>query len=224
MSSRPDTCRVYLVRHGQTVMNRQIRFRGVRDVPLDEVGRREALEAAQSLRDRGITAVYSSPLGRAREVARRIALVCGVAEVVDLPLLLNLDYGEWEGLTKHESAALDPDAWALYADSPEHATCPGGESIATAADRIVEALCVLGARHPGESVAAVSHGVMLRLAVLRTHGAPTNGWQFKVPTGSALEFEVTHADLRLATQIVDAPVDPHKDPVIHSSELLQGAG
>ncbi len=217
-------CRIFLVRHGQTRLNREVRFRGIRDVPLDEVGRREALKAALSLRDSGITKVYSSPLGRAREVARRIGFACGVAEVVDLPLLLNLDYGEWEGLTKHESATLHPEAWALYADSPEHAACPGGESVAAAADRIVEALRLLGARHPGESVAAVSHGVMLRLAVLRTHGAPRSGWQFKVPTGSALEFQIDDAGLRLATRIVDAPVDPHKDPIVHPVGLPQGAG
>jgi broad specificity phosphatase PhoE len=214
-------CRIFLVRHGQTRLNREVRFRGIRDVPLDEVGRMEALEAALSLRDSGITKVYSSPLGRAQEVGRRIALATGLNEVEDMPLLLNLDYGEWEGLTKHECAARDPQAWALYADSPEHAACPGGESVAAAADRIVEALHLLGSRHPGESVAAVSHGVMLRLAVLRTQGAPRSGWQFKVPTGSALEFEIDDAGPRLATRVVDAPADPHKDPIVHTVELPQ---
>ena len=217
-------CRIFLVRHGQTRLNREVRFRGIRDVPLDAVGRREALEAAQSLRGEGITAVYSSPLARAREVAWRIAFASGLKKVEDMPLLMNLDYGEWEGLTKHECAARDPQAWALYADSPEHATCPGGESVSAAADRIAEALRLLGSRHPGESIAAVSHGVMLRLAVLRTQGAPPSGWQFKVPTGSALEFQIDDARLRLATRIVNAPVDPHKDPTVHPVGLHQDAG
>ena len=123
-------CRIFLVRHGQTRLNREVRFRGIRDVPLDEVGRMEALEAALSLRDSGITKVYSSPLGRAQEVGRRIALATGLNEVEDMPLLLNLDYGEWEGLTKHECAARDPQEWALYADAPGTGRCPGGESVA----------------------------------------------------------------------------------------------
>src|SRR5690349_1335945 len=223
MVGRSVPCRVFLVRHGQTVMNREVRFRGTRDVPLDEVGRREARQAAVSLRARGLVAVYSSPLGRARDVARRIALASGIESVQDLPLLLNLDYGAWEGLTKHECAERDPAAWALYADDPEQAACPGGERVGCAADRIIEALRLVGQRHSGESVAAVSHGVMLRLAVLRVQGAPAGGWQFKVPTGSAIEFAVDAEEIRLVTPVADAPADPYKDPSV-TPEPLRGAG
>lgn len=203
-------CRVFLVRHGQTVMNRQVRFRGRLDIALNERGRAEALEAALSLRDRGLDAVYASPLDRAREVARRIAFAAGVGRIDDLEQLLILDYGAWTGLTKDEAAARDPEEWARYEDDPERARCPGGEAVADAADRVVEGLRVLGRRHPGGAVAAVSHGVMLRLAVLRVHGAPASGWQFKVPTGSAIEFAVDPHGIRLVTPIGDAPADPIK--------------
>ena len=72
-------CRIHLVRHGQTIMNTQVRFRGRLDVPLNEVGRAEAREAARALVGAGLVAVYTSPLGRAREVAeeedrRRLAV------------------------------------------------------------------------------------------------------------------------------------------------------
>jgi broad specificity phosphatase PhoE len=218
-----QSCRIFLVRHGQTVLNREVRFRGIRDVPLDEVGRAEALQAALSLRDSGITKVYTSPLGRAQEVARRIAFASGVQVVDDMPLLKNLDYGEWEGLTKHECAARDPQQWALYADAPEQASCPGGERVADAADRVMQALRILSQRHPGEAVAAVSHGVMLRLAVLRIQGAPASGWQFKVPTGSAIEFAGGPHGVRLITTIEDAEPDPYKDPTILAPARLRKA-
>jgi broad specificity phosphatase PhoE len=195
-------------------MNAQVRFRGIRDVPLNDVGRAEAREAARALKNSGLAAVYSSPLGRAREVARRIALVSNVPQVHDLPQLLNLHYGAWEGLTKQECADRDPRAWALYADQPEEAFCPDGEALASAADRILEAFRILGERHPGQSVAAVSHGVMLRLAVLRVQGAPASGWQFKVPTGSALEFLCGPDGVSLVTTVTGAPVDPHKNPAV----------
>ena len=195
-------------------MNAQVRFRGIRDVPLNDVGRAEAREAARALRSSGLAAVYSSPLGRAREVARRIALASGVPEVHDLPQLLNLDYGAWEGLTKQECAARDPRAWALYADQPDQAFCPDGEALSSAADRILESFKILAQRHPGQSVAAVSHGVMLRLAVLRVQGAPVSGWQFKVPTGSALEFLCGPDGVSLVTAIAGAPADPHKNPAM----------
>src|SRR5437763_13854167 len=108
------TCRIHLVRHGQTVMNTQVRFRGRLDVPLNEVGRKEARDAARALRGAGLVAVYTSPLGRAREVAEAIAVVNGVGAVRDQPNLVNLDYGAWEGLTKEEAADVDPDAWDAY--------------------------------------------------------------------------------------------------------------
>src|SRR3954451_9098728 len=70
---RGERCRIHLVRHGRTVMNAQVRFRGRRDVPLDEVGQAEALEAARSLAHQKLSTVYSSPLQRARDVGEAIA-------------------------------------------------------------------------------------------------------------------------------------------------------
>ncbi len=215
--------RVFLVRHGQTAMNREVRFRGRLDIPLNERGRAEAVEAAISLRARGLEAVYASPLDRAREVARSVALAAGVGWIDDLPQLLIVDYGEWTGLTKEECAARDPEEWARYVDDPEQARCPGGEAIADAADRVIDGLRLLGERHNGAAVAAVSHGVMLRLAVLRVQGPPASGWQFKVPTGSALEFAVDAQGIRLVTPIADAPPDPIK-AATHEPARLRRVG
>ena len=118
------TCRIYLVRHGQTIMNAQVRFRGRLDVPLNEVGRAEAQEAARALVGSDLVAVYTSPLGRAREVAEAIAVKNGVGAVRAQPDLMNLDYGAWEGLAKEESAHVDPEAWANYTSDPEAACAP----------------------------------------------------------------------------------------------------
>ena len=98
---------------------------------------------------------------------------------------MNLDYGAWEGLTKEEAAQVDSEAWANYLADPERAVCPEGEAVCEAADRVIAALRAIARQHPGESVAAVSHGVMLRLAVLRVAGASDSDWQFAIPTGSA---------------------------------------
>ena len=150
-----QTCRVHLVRHGQTIMNTQVRFRGRLEVPLNEVGRAEAREAARSLVGSGLVAVYTSPLGRAREVAEAIAVKNGVGAVRAQPGLLNLDYGAWEGLTKEESAQVDPDAWDAYVSDPEQAVCPEGEAVADAPYRLVETLRAKAREQPGQSVAAL---------------------------------------------------------------------
>jgi broad specificity phosphatase PhoE len=191
-------------------MNTQVRFRGRLDVPLNEVGRAEAREAARALVGAGLVAVYTSPLGRAREVAEAIAVKNGVGAVRKQPDLLNLDYGAWEGLTKEEAADVDPDAWQLYMRDPEAAVCPEGESLAVAADRAVAGLRAIGRAQRGQSVAAVSHGVMLRLAVLRVVGPSADDWQFAMPTGTAIVFEVDGDEIRLVSELDRSKSDPRK--------------
>jgi broad specificity phosphatase PhoE len=194
-------CRIHLVRHGQTAMNVENRFRGRLDVPLSTIGRAEAWEAARRLQGVGLSVVYTSPLGRAREVAEAIATTSQLAAVREHDGLVNLEYGRWEGLTRQECADADPADWQLYADDPEEAVCPDGESLAAAADRMVAALQEIGRAHRGETVAAVSHGAMLRLAVLRV--APPIGadWQFELPTGSALAFDVDGETITLVSRL-----------------------
>jgi broad specificity phosphatase PhoE len=205
-----QVCRIHLVRHGQTIMNAQVRFRGRLDIPLNEVGRAEAQEAARALIGSGLVAVYTSPLGRAREVAEAIAVKNGVGAVRDQRDLVNLDYGAWEGLTKEESAAVDPVAWAAYTRDPEAAVCPEGEAVSDAADRVLAALRAIGRSHPGQSVAAVSHGVMLRLAVLRVAGASDADWQFAMPTGKAIVFDVNDDEITLVSEVDRTKSDPVK--------------
>jgi broad specificity phosphatase PhoE len=191
-------------------MNVENRFRGVRDVPLSEIGRAEAWQTANSVTRTGIAVVYTSPLGRAREVADAIVSSCELPAACELDDLLNLDYGRWEGLTREECSHADPAEWALYVEDPEQAVCPGGESVAAAADRILAALRTIGSAHGGETVAAVSHGVMLRLAVLRVAGPSEHDWQFDIPTGSGLSFDVEGGKITLVSTL-DRSV-PKGDP------------
>jgi broad specificity phosphatase PhoE len=205
-----QACRIHLVRHGQTIMNAQVRFRGRLNIPLNEVGRAEAQEAARALVGSGLVAVYTSPLGRAREVAEAIAVKNGIGGVREQPDLINLDYGAWEGLTKEESAAVDPVAWAAYTRDPEAAVCPEGEAVCDAADRVIAALRAIAAKHPGQNVAAVSHGVMLRMAVLRVAGASGADWQFAMPTGKAIVFDVEGDRITLVSDVDRRTADPVK--------------
>src|SRR5690242_9474201 len=108
------TCRVHLVRHGTTLLNRQNRYRGRIDVPLDAGGWQDAWTAAAELEHAGIDGVYASPLRRARDTAQVVADAAGIERVYDMPGLVNLDYGVWEGLTSDEAADRDPEAYAAY--------------------------------------------------------------------------------------------------------------
>ena len=203
--------RIYLVRHGRTVMNTQVRFRGRREVPLDEVGRREAWDAAHGLSGARLSSVYSSPLRRAIEVGEAISAVNELGEVRPLADLLNLDYGVWEGMTKEESADHDPVAFEQYLNEPGARRLPRWRG-RLGRRRPRGSRAAQHRRRPGSgtSVAAVTHGVMVRLAVLRVAGATEDDWQFAMPTASAVVFDVADGEISLAQPIDRSDPDPRK--------------
>jgi probable phosphoglycerate mutase len=131
---------VVLVRHGRTAWNRT-RFLGRRDVPLDEVGRVQAAQAADAVRALlgplgGAVTLWSSPLGRARETAAPVAARLGVPVRLHDDLV-ELDCGEWEG---REKAEVGRKVSKLAADEP----VPGGESAADAWRRLQRFLADAG--------------------------------------------------------------------------------
>lgn len=198
----PD-CRLYLVRHGTTVMNVQNRYRGRRDIPLDAQGYQDAVDAARRLSAVGLAAVYTGPLRRTIATAQIIADAAGVPDLRILHGLNNLDYGMWEGMTADEAAMYEPEAHALYRTSPTEAVCPQGERLVDAQRRMIAALQLIGSRHPGEAVVAVTHAVMIRLTHVALNGADGENWRRPVGRGSLTEFLVGDT-IRLASTPVEA--------------------
>src|SRR5207248_582616 len=94
---------------------------------------------------------------------------------------------------------------------PERAVCPRGEAVSAAADRAVAALVAIGRNHAGGArVAAVTHGVMVRLAVLRVAAPSAADWQFAMPTGSAVVFDIRGEEIWLARPLDRSEPDPRK--------------
>ncbi|MFN8079190.1 MAG: histidine phosphatase family protein [Kineosporiaceae bacterium] len=197
-SSQPLTssapCLIYLVRHGTTLLNRANRYRGRIDVALDEGGWRDAWTAAGALQDKELKAVYASPLRRARDTARVIADASGIAVVTDLPGLINLNYGAWDGLTPEEAEEQNPQAYRDYHAYAPGATIPCGENLDVAAERMLLSMRMLAALHPGEAVAAVSHAATVRLLISATTGSPRAQWRRSLPNGGITVFRATTTD------------------------------
>lgn len=201
MADLDTPTRIYLVRHGTTLLNRANRYRGRRDVPLDQGGWDDAWAAARLLDGIGLEAVYTSPLRRARDTARIVADAAGIDHVVDLPGLTNLDYGEWEGLTTEEADALDADAFRGYQHCTPGTRCPGGESLDLGVARVDLSLRSLAALHPGGTIAAVSHAAIVRLAIVAAGAVERDRWRVALPNGGVTSFDVT------PTQLVAGPID-----------------
>jgi broad specificity phosphatase PhoE len=187
-----DACTLFLVRHGTTTMNVENRYRGRRDVPLDAQGYQDAVDAARRLSGEGLTAVDTGPLRRTIATAQIIADEARVPDLRILHGLNNVDYGAWEGLTSLEAEMYDPEAFRQYRSTPSIAVCPSGERLMDAQRRIVEAIRLIGERHQGETVAAVTHAVMIRLAVLGIDPVEGEEWRIPIGRGSLTTLEVDH--------------------------------
>jgi broad specificity phosphatase PhoE/ribonuclease HI len=155
------TTLTHLLRHGQTEHTPERRFSGSSDLPLSELGRAEARAAALSLKDRGIDAIVSSPLRRCRETAGAAADVLGLPVHVDDDLR-ELDFGEWEGLTRDEAMGRNPLALRRFFGATD-VRAPGGESIADVSTRVARARQRILREHAGETVLVVSHVTPIKL-------------------------------------------------------------
>jgi broad specificity phosphatase PhoE len=149
-----------LVRHGETDWNRERRFQGRADLPLNEAGRGQARELAERLHGEPVSALYTSPLRRASETAEILAERFGL-QVQPLDALLEIDVGAWEGLTIDEVRATYPER----ADADWRSGWEDGETYEELSKRVVPALVALGAKHEGEQVLAVTHAGPLRAAI-----------------------------------------------------------
>ena len=135
-----------LVRHGETDWNAERRWQGHADVPLNARGRAQANALAERLASEQIDAIYTSDLSRARDTAEIVGARLGVDIATDSGLR-EIDVGPIEGLTAEEASAFD--GWQ-------------GEPKEDHAERVLDAVGRIVARHPGERVLVVTHGGSMR--------------------------------------------------------------
>jgi broad specificity phosphatase PhoE len=152
--------RIHLVRHGETEWNRELRWQGHSDPPLNEQGRDQARRLAAALARTPFAAVYSSDLRRASETAEIVAAALGLPVRVD-PALREIDVGSWEGFTLAELEARFPEAVARWQETGDHGW-DNGESHEEMLTRAREAVGSIAARHDGEDIIVVSHGGPIR--------------------------------------------------------------
>lgn len=160
----PDTCWLYLLRHGATANNlaRPPRLQGQRvDLPLSPDGRVQAQRTSAWLADRHVDAVYASPLARARETAAAIAQPHGLA-VQTVAELVEIDVGQWEEMAWDEIARTAPQAYHLFKADPSIHPYLGGENLTMVRDRVVPAFAALLAGNLGRTIVVVAHNMVNR--------------------------------------------------------------
>jgi broad specificity phosphatase PhoE len=154
--------RVFMVRHGATVMSAEDRFAGVTDVELSDEGREQARRLAERLSDEKITAVYASPLGRTVETARILAAPHNLP-VQTCDGFREISHGHWEGMKRREVEEKFPEEMAEWEKDPYTFAPVGGESGLAVTARALPALIDLVRAHPGQNILVVSHKATIRL-------------------------------------------------------------
>ena len=164
--------RIILARHGHVDWLAPERFRGRAELPLSDLGRRQAQAVARYIAATWKPdAVYTSPLGRCRETGAEIAAPFRL-ELRPVDGLADIDYGEWQGLTRDQAQERWPDETELWFRTPHIAAIPGGETLAALLSRTSAALRDILWRHPDQTVVLVGHDSVNRVLLLFALEAP----------------------------------------------------
>ena len=157
--------RLILVRHGETAGQSSIRYYGVTDVPLSELGREQIRAAKRKIPGETYDVVWASTLCRSWEAARIIAPDAPIRLDFDLR---EIDFGDWEGLTREEIEEVDPEGYAEWQANDADFHFPGGESRADFRKRIERGYHRLLATGASSALIVVHKGVVRTLLELAT--------------------------------------------------------
>lgn len=158
------TTRLFLVRHGATVLTSEDAFAGETDVALSDVGRGQASKLAERLAQEKITAFYASPLSRTMETASIVAAPHRLP-VTPSSGLREISHGRWEGRKRSEVEKLYPEEYARWEGDPFSFAPEGGETGLAVTARALPALLAIVEAHPEKQVAVVSHKATIRLLI-----------------------------------------------------------
>ncbi len=163
-----------LIRHGETDWNRELRFQGQVDVPLNATGHEQALRLGMRLASEAVHRLYSSDLVRTVQTAspagERLALP-GMADRA----LREQAFGVIDGMSVPDIQRDHPDIWARWLDfDPDYAP-PGGETQRQFHDRVMGAMARLAHAHGGQRLVIVTHGGVLDILYRVATGMPLGG-------------------------------------------------
>jgi len=182
---------VYLARHGRTAYNLEGRFQGQQPVPLDDVGRAQAGDLAERAAAHGFSALWTSPLRRARETADIVAERLGLTPRED-PRLMETDAGDWTDRSFAEVQAQTPELFTAFITGDPQFAFPGGESFADQEVRVAAALVEVERRELPALV--VCHGMVIRAALSVRSGQWLTRRE-RVPNGALIPLDA--AEFRL---------------------------
>jgi len=215
--------RVFMVRHGATVLSAEDRFAGATDVALSDEGREQTRRLAERLGHEKISAVYASPLGRTVETASILATPLKL-DVQTRDGFREINHGRWEQMTRREVEEKFPEEAAEWEKDPYTFAPAGGESGLAVTARALPALIDIVRRHPGENVLVVSHKATIRLLLSSLLGFDPRRYRDNLDQSPAalniVDFkDAAHARLTLFNSTSHYSPAEHSIPLVPSARL-----
>ena len=215
--------RIFLIRHGATVLTAEDRFAGATDVQLSDEGREQARRLAERLATEKMTAVYASPLGRTVETASIIAQPHGL-EVVRRDGLREISHGHWEQMTRQEVDKKYPEEAAAWEEDPYTFAPEDGESGLAVTARALPVLLEIVREHRGGTVAIISHKATIRLLLSSLLGFDPRRYRDNLDQSPAalniVDFkDPAHARLTLFNSTSHYSTTEHGVPSVPSARL-----
>lgn len=196
---------ILLIRHGQTQWNKERRIMGHRPIPLNTLGREQALAVAEALFRTPLDRIYASPMLRAVQTAKVLKKGRRGVEVIQAPELSEIDYGSWVGRT-FEEVRLER-SFHQYHVAPSRVRVPGGEKMRDVHHRAVGFVEELRTRHPEGRIALVSHADVIKIILIHFLGLSLNElMKLRIDNGSVslLWFNETRARV----MAINCPASP----------------
>lgn len=162
------------IRHGETDWNRQQRFQGQIDVPLNATGHAQARRLSERLGREAAHALLCSDLLRAQQTAQPLASAWGMAPALQAGFR-EQSFGVLEGLDVPTIKERHPELWAQWLEHRADFALPGGESLRQFHARVMVAVRAAAEAFAGRTLAVVTHGGVLDMIWRTAHGLPLDG-------------------------------------------------
>jgi len=212
LPERSSGPRLLLVRHGETDWNRQGRFQGQIDIPLNANGQRQAEAAGRALASVHIDRAYTSSMARPRQTAEAILRSHPGVPLTSSRGLVEIGHGLWEGQLEAEIAAGWPELLSAWKQAPQTVQMPEGENLQQVWDRSLQAWQrIAGTLASGETALVVAHDAVNKTILCALLGlTPADIWMVKQGNGGIT--------------VIDYPQGPDGPPLVAAMNLTHHLG
>ncbi len=204
--------RIFLIRHGETNWNKEGRFQGQIDIPLNNNGKDQASKTSEYLKGINFNKAFSSSMNRPYETAQIILRNNKELKIIKLDALAEISHGLWEGKLEAEINEEWPNLLKNWHDKPAEVIMPEGESIREVSERSVKAfkkICL--SQKENDLTLLVAHDAVNKTLICNILSIDcSNIWKIKQGNGGIT--------------VIDIFDDPHKDHVISALNITTHLG